>query len=94
MKSSVYNMIFNWEEYVFEIYYTFEKGMKGDGYLQPDDDDEIYIEKIELIAFFTEDGQELFCKNNPDVQHLLQHGVVDLINDAVWEDVESNEYHL
>ncbi len=47
MKSSVYNMIFNWEEYVFEIYYTFEKGMKGDGYLQPDDDDEISIEKIE-----------------------------------------------
>ena len=59
MKSSVYNMIFNWEEYVFEIYYTFEKGMKGDGYLQPDDDDEIFVsfsESYVILSLSASDG--------------------------------------
>ena len=89
-----YSMFFEYEQYIFEVDYTYEKGIEGDGWMQPDDDDEIFIEKIKMVYYITENNKEIFCKSNPDVQYLLSQEILNIIDQAVWDDIEKNEHYL
>ena len=60
MKSS---FIFENDEFILEVLYTYEKGMDGDGWLVPDDPDELEYEKINLInrcCFFFNTGTKYY----------------------------------
>lgn len=87
-------MEFDYDHYTFEIDYTYEKGMAGDGWLQPDDPDEINIEKINMTSYITEDNHVIICKRNFDVKDIISNEILDAIEQAVWDNVEQNEYHL
>lgn len=91
MKSS---FIFEIDEFIFDVFYTYEKGMRGDGYLQPDDDDELYYDEVYLIGSFDEDGKATTFNNTYDIQHLLSNKILDTINDAMQEDLEQNDYFI
>jgi hypothetical protein len=85
---------FEWEEFLFVVTYIYEKSTFSGDWLQPPDPDNIEIININLVSYTTEDGEEIKCSHDPDVQHILSGGIIDSINEAVWEDVEANEYHL
>lgn len=85
---------FEWEEFLFVVLYIYEKSTFSGDWLQPPDPDNIEIININLVSFTTEDGEEIKCSHYHDVQHILSGGIIDSINDAVWDDVEANEYHL
>jgi len=89
MRSS---FIFEVDEFIFEVYYFYEKGMNGDGYLQPDDPDVLEYDEIRLIGKIEEDGIETIFKVEIDVQYLLSHQILDLINDKMQEDLEEKDY--
>lgn len=91
MKSS---FIFEIDEFIFDVFYTYEKGMRGDGYLQPDDDDELYYDEVYLIGSFDEDGKATIFNNTYDIQNLLSNKILDTINDAMQEDLEQNDYFI
>lgn len=89
MKSS---FIFEIDEFIFDVFYTYKKGMRGDGYLQPDDDDELYYDEIYLIGSCDEDGKGILLNNTYDIKNLLSNEIIDTINDAMQEDLEENDY--
>ena len=89
MKSS---FIFENDEYIFEVFYIYERGMRGDGYLQPDDDDELEYDKINLVGKIEEDGSETIFNVETDVQYLLSNKILDTINDAMQEDLYKKDY--
>jgi|TARA_R110002020_G_scaffold280154_1_gene495925 hypothetical protein len=89
-----YSFIYEYEEYVFEVFYIYEKATFTGDWMQPPDPDKIEYYEIRLLSYTTEDGKELFCKQNPDVQHILSGVIIQSIEDAMMEDVEKNEYHL
>lgn len=91
MKSS---FMFDNDEFVFEVYYTYEKGMSGDGYLQPDDPDVLEYDEIYLIGSIDEDCNISFLKNKYDVQNILSRQILNEIEYAMNDDVENNEYFL
>ena len=84
--------MFEIDEYVLEVHYTYEKGMDGDGYLQPDDPDELYYTEILLIGSSDEDGTSTLLKKEYDVKNLLSNGILDRINDAMQDDLEEKDY--
>jgi len=89
MKSS---FIFENDEYILEVFYNYERGMRGDGYLQPDDDDELEYDKINLVGKIEEDGSETIFNVETDVQYLLSNKILDRINDAMQEDLYKKDY--
>lgn len=89
MKSS---FIFDNDEYIFEVLYTYEMGIRGDGYLQPNDDDELEYNQINLIAKIEEDGSETVFNVELDVQYLLSYEILDKINDQMQEDLYKKDY--
>ena len=89
MKSS---FIFENDEYILEVFYNYERGMRGDGYLQPDDDDELEYDKINLFGKIEEDGSETIFNVETDVQYLLSNKILDRINDAMQEDLYKKDY--
>ncbi len=89
MKSS---FIFENDEFILEVLYTYEKGMDGDGWLVPDDPDELEYEKINLIGKIEEDGSETIFNMEIDVQYLLSNEILDLINDQMQLDLEEKDY--
>ena len=89
MKSS---FIFENDEYILEVFYNYERGMRGDGYLQPNDDDELGYDKINLIGKVEEDGSETIFNVETDVQYLLSNSILDKINDEMQEDLYRKDY--
>jgi len=89
MKSS---FIFENDEYILEVFYNYERGMRGDGYLQPNDDDELEYDKINLIGKVEEDGSETIFNVETDVQYLLSNSILDKINDEMQEDLYRKDY--
>ena len=89
MKSS---FIFDNDEYIVEVLYTYEMGIRGDGYLQPNDDDELEYDQINLIAKIEEDGSETVFNVELDVQYLLSYEILDKINDQMQEDLYKKDY--
>ena len=89
MKSS---FIFENDEYILEVFYNYERGMSGDGYLQPNDDDELEYDKINLVGKVEEDGSETIFNVETDVQYLLSNSILDKINDEMQEDLYRKDY--
>ena len=89
MKSS---FIFDNNQFVFDVYYTYEKGMSGDGYFQPDDPDELEYDEIYLIGRIDEDGNISFLKKEYNVKNILSYEILDLINDQMQLDLEEKDY--
>jgi len=89
MKSS---FIFDNDEYILEVLYTYEKGIEGDGWLVPDDPDELEYDQINLIAKIEEDGSETVFNVELDVQYLLSYEILDKINDQMQEDLYKKDY--
>ena len=87
-------MEFEWEEFMFIVTYNYEKSTFSGDWLQPPDPDNAEVIKINLVSYTTEDGEEINCKGEPDVQHILSQGISEIIDDAIWEDINRNEYHL
>jgi len=81
------------DEFTFEVYYTYEKGMKGDGWLQPDDPDYMEYDQILMVSHISEDGKETFFKHDIDCQEILSAEILERITHEMMEDVENNEYH-
>jgi len=77
---------------VLDVFYTYEKGMDGDGWLVPDDPDELDYDEINFIAKIEEDGSETIFNVEIDVQNLLSYEILDKINDAMQEDLYENDY--
>tara|TARA_R110000787_G_scaffold136197_3_gene248720 strand:+ start:2424 stop:2684 length:261 start_codon:yes stop_codon:yes gene_type:complete len=65
---------FEYDNFTFEVFYTHQKGMKGDGYLQPDDNDRIDIEKIFLKSYDT-DGLILELSEGVDIQYIVNQDI-------------------
>lgn len=86
------SFIYEIDEYILEVYYTYERGMDGDGYLQPDDPDVLEYNEIRLIGKIDEDGIENIFKDEIDIQYLLSNQILDLINDAMQDDLEEKDY--
>tara|TARA_R110000744_G_scaffold168683_1_gene286473 strand:+ start:2046 stop:2306 length:261 start_codon:yes stop_codon:yes gene_type:complete len=86
MKSS---FIFNNDEYILEVFYIYEKGMKGD-WDQPDDPDELEYYKINLVGAYDEEGNETILHAEIDIQYLLSDSLLELINDEMQEDLEKH----
>ena len=80
------------EEHIFEVLYTYQKGMNGDGWLTPDDPDELDYEKINLIGKINDDGSECFFKVEVDVKHLLSNKILNIITDQMHRDLEEKDY--
>ena len=89
MKSS---FIFEIDELVLDVFYTYEKGMDGDGWLVPDDPDELYYDEIYLIAKSDDVGTIINIENTYDVKNILSYEILDKINDAMQEDLEEKDY--
>lgn len=89
MKSSFTTEI---DEYIFEVLYTYEKGMDGDGWLIPDDPDELELDQIYLIANINEDGSKTIVNEELDVQNLLSQDILNIINAEMHEDLEKKDY--
>tara|TARA_X000001382_G_scaffold90021_1_gene64573 strand:+ start:2091 stop:2366 length:276 start_codon:yes stop_codon:yes gene_type:complete len=87
-------MEYEWEEFLFVVNYIYEKSTFAGDYMQPPDPDNIEIISVNLISYTSEDGEEIKCSHDLYVQHILSGQIFDSINEAVWEDVENNEYHL
>jgi len=84
-------MEFTFDEYSFEIEYDYEKSTFSGDWLQPPDPDKLEIIAIRLISYTTEDGVEIYCKHNPDVQHIITNRITLAAEEAVQENIE---YHL
>ena len=89
MKSS---FIFEIDDYILDVFYTYKKGMDGDGWNQPDDPDELEYDEIYLIGGFNEDGVGTVFENVHDIKNLLSNEIIDNINYAMQEDLEENDY--
>ena len=84
-------MEFIYDEYSFEIEYNYEKSTFSGDWLQPPDPDKVEIIAIRLISYTTEDGVEIYCTHNPDVQHIITNRITLAAEEAVQENIE---YHL
>ena len=89
MKSS---FIFEIDELILDVFYTYEKGMNGDGWLVPDDPDELYYNEIYLIGRNDDEGTIVNIEKTYDVKNILSYEILDKINDAMQEDLEQNDY--
>tara|TARA_R110000772_G_scaffold14380_1_gene41576 strand:- start:533 stop:808 length:276 start_codon:yes stop_codon:yes gene_type:complete len=89
MKSS---FIFENDQYILEVLYIYEKGIEGDGWLVPDDPDELDYYKINLIGKIEEDGSETIYNVEIDIQNLLSNEILDLIYDEMQEDLYKKDY--
>lgn len=76
------------DEFVFEVHYTYEEGMKGDGYLQPDDPSYLEYDQILLVSHTAEDGKETHFKGKIDCQEILSEQILESISDEMAEDIE------
>tara|TARA_R100001463_G_scaffold3730_6_gene14857 strand:+ start:2252 stop:2518 length:267 start_codon:yes stop_codon:yes gene_type:complete len=77
------------DEFVFEVNYTYEKGMRGDGWLQPDDPDYLEYDQILLVSHTAEDGTETHFKSEIDCQEILSEAILESISDAMQEDIDN-----
>ena len=64
-------MIVEYDIFHFEVFYTYREGESGD-YFQPDDPDEISIQKILLLSYVTEKGKTNYLKDDCDIQYVLR----------------------
>tara|TARA_R100001509_G_scaffold107336_2_gene63783 strand:- start:201 stop:470 length:270 start_codon:yes stop_codon:yes gene_type:complete len=81
-------MEFTYDEYSFEIEYYYEKSTFSGDYYQPPDPDRLEILAIKLLSYTTEDGEEIYCKHNPDVSHILTNRIVEAAEEAVQEHLD------
>jgi|TARA_R110000744_G_scaffold88405_3_gene172353 hypothetical protein len=81
-------------EFQFGIYYKYLKGIKGD-YYQPDDDDNIEIDKI-VINKYKFDNEEMSHPFETDVNiyNILSDSIINDIMLVINEDVIKNQYYL
>jgi hypothetical protein len=82
-----YSFIKEIDEFCFEIFYTYEEGMKGD-WEQPDDPDYLEYDQILLVSHTSEDGNETYFTEEIDCQEILSQEILDNISAAMQEDLE------
>jgi len=76
------------DEFVFEVNYTYEQGMKGD-WEQPDDPDYLEYDQILLVSHTADDGKETHFKSEIDCQEILSEAILESISDAMQEDIDN-----
>tara|TARA_Y100001951_G_scaffold34969_1_gene27619 strand:- start:26973 stop:27236 length:264 start_codon:yes stop_codon:yes gene_type:complete len=75
---------FKYDVFLFKTDYEYQKGLTGDNYLQPDDNDKIDIDRTFMIGYVTENGEELMLKIPADVTYIL-HKNVEIARDEAIE---------
>lgn len=76
---------------LFETFYTFEEGIKGDGYLQPDDDDKIVVDCTYMVGYHTENGEKLMLPTPADVSHIINKDVIETRDLAIEKNIYQHE---
>tara|TARA_R100001244_G_scaffold90968_1_gene68960 strand:- start:263 stop:553 length:291 start_codon:yes stop_codon:yes gene_type:complete len=69
--------------FIFRTYYEYEKGEPGDGYLQPDDNDKITIDKTVMVGYATEDKGDVILKDEADVTYVINEDVKRARDEAI-----------
>ena len=76
---------------LFKTYYTYDEGLKGDGYLQPDDDDRINIDSTYMVGYHTEDGEKLMLEIPADVTYIINIAVIEARDIAIEKQIQNYE---
>ena len=71
--------------FFFEGYYEYTKGSKGDGYLQPDDDDKIEKKVLFMVGYHDENGHKIKLDSPADVSFIVNDKVQQDWDDAIQE---------
>ena len=75
--------------FLFKTDYLYQKGLTGDNYLQPDDNDKIDIDRTFMIGYVTENGEELMLKTPADVSFIINETVMEARDIAIQKQIKS-----
>ena len=74
---------FEYDIFTFEVLYTYERGMKGDGYLQPDDPDKFDIDSILLKGYVDENGVKIELPDGADMKYIINNDIMLACESAI-----------
>ena len=80
---------FKYDVFLFKTDYEYQKGLTGDNYLQPDDNDKIDIDRTFMIGYVTENGEELMLKTPADVSFIINETVMEARDIAIQKQIKS-----
>ena len=86
---SMNSVEFKDDVFLFRTDYQYEKGLKGDGYLQPDDNDKIDIDRTFMVGYVTENGQKIMLKIPADVTYIINETVMEARDIAIEKQIEN-----
>tara|TARA_R100001463_G_scaffold28672_4_gene65659 strand:+ start:4992 stop:5255 length:264 start_codon:yes stop_codon:yes gene_type:complete len=87
MTNSIY---FEYDVVLFQSFYNFTKGLKGDGYIQPDDDDKITHLKTMIVGHVRDSGKIKMFKKHIDATFIINDEVKKIRDESIYKE-ENNE---
>ena len=77
------SVIFENDVFLFECFFNFQIGDKGDNYIQPDDNDTLRDVTLYIIGYHSEDGVKRMLDYPADATHIISESVEKDMHDAV-----------
>ena len=77
------SVIFENDVFLFECFFNFQIGDKGDNYIQPDDNDTLRDVTLYIIGYHSEDGVKRMLDYPADATHIISESVEKDMHDAI-----------
>ncbi len=77
------NVIFEHDVFLFECFFRYVHGEKGDNYIQPDDYDKIEDVSVYIIGYYSEDGEKRMLDYPADATHIISEDVEKDMHKAI-----------